>query len=595
MRFFLRFFGSLKIAIVLLVGIAMVLAWGTIYETRFGTASVQRFVYQSWWFQGLLGFLAFNLALAAWSRFPWKRKHLPFLMAHLGIILILFGGILGGRFGIEGQLIIPEGQAENVLRLPQNVLVVSQPNPGTPHVIPTHFETTAWNHEPHALFHVPLEERPIQLVVDRYYPDAVVEEVVSDDGETENPAVRLALRHEAQEESLWLLARDPERFGVRWGEVHVLFLEPSTDAQLAQLTKLIDPHGGAGADARVLRASARGTVTITLPVRAEPYEIAVPETMGRTVPLDGSPYVVTFKEYFADLVISEDGLVNRSEEPNNPAVAFTLRGPEGTDAHLLFALHPDFPSLHARRNAIDAEVAYRHPVASELPPDAIVILRRPGGDGALLAVMTDAAGGQQPIEPLTLQTTYTHPGLGYEFEITQYYLRAALSRRFVNRGDEVRAEAVHLMVEDGTHAGDAWVRLHESAHVPLGEHTVHVEYRPAQRELPFTIKLLDFRKIDYPGTQMAAGFESDVQLSDPQRGMILMRQISMNNPLKYRGYSFFQSSYIPGAVETTVLSVRNDPGTPFVYAGFIIVVLGVVLMFALRKRLGAPPQRQGGP
>jgi cytochrome c biogenesis protein ResB len=56
----------------------------------------------------------------------------------------------------------------------------------------------------------------------------------------------------------------------------------------------------------------------------------------------------------------------------------------------------------------------------------------------------------------------------------------------------------------------------------------------------------------------------------------------MNHPLRYRGFSLYQSSFIPGAVETTVLSARNDPGTPFVYAGFLIVIAGVILMFATR-------------
>ena len=112
MKAALRWMGSLRIAVPLLVSIAAVLAYGTIYETRFGTAAVQRFLYQSWWFQLLLGFLAVNLAVAALSRYPWKRNHAPFVLAHLGIILILAGGIIGGRFGIEGQLIIPEGQAE---------------------------------------------------------------------------------------------------------------------------------------------------------------------------------------------------------------------------------------------------------------------------------------------------------------------------------------------------------------------------------------------------------------------------------------------------------------------------------------------------
>src|SRR3989338_1742247 len=125
-----RFFGSLAIAVPLLIAIAIVLAWGTLYETRFGTAAVQRVVYRAWWFQALLGFLAINLAIAAWQRYPWKRQHAPFVLAHLGIILILLGGIIGGRFGIEGQLIIPEGQAQRLLQLPTNVLSV-YPAPST--------------------------------------------------------------------------------------------------------------------------------------------------------------------------------------------------------------------------------------------------------------------------------------------------------------------------------------------------------------------------------------------------------------------------------------------------------------------------------
>ena len=115
-----------------------------------------------------------------------------------------------------------------------------------------------------------------------------------------------------------------------------------------------------------------------------------------------------------------------------------------------------------------------------------------------------------------------------------------------------------------------------------------LDYRPDERELPVTIKLSDFRKTDYPGTAMAAAFESDVQLTDTQRGLIMMRTISMNHPLRYRGYSFFQSSYIPGDVETTVLSVRNDPGTPLVYAGFLIVIAGVVSLFVSRSKVTSP-------
>src|SRR3989338_8996173 len=115
MKQWTRLLGSLKVAVPLLVTIAAVLAWGTIYEAKFGTAAVQQFVYHAWWFQALLGFLAVNLTIAALKRYPWKRQHLQFVLAHLGIILILIGGILGGRFGVEGQMIIPEGEAARTL------------------------------------------------------------------------------------------------------------------------------------------------------------------------------------------------------------------------------------------------------------------------------------------------------------------------------------------------------------------------------------------------------------------------------------------------------------------------------------------------
>ena len=98
-----KLLGSIRIAVPLLITIAIVLAWGTVYESRYGTAAVQRFIYTAWWFQALLGFLALNLAIAAAERYPWKRPHLPFLLAHLGIISILLGGILGGRSGSTGS------------------------------------------------------------------------------------------------------------------------------------------------------------------------------------------------------------------------------------------------------------------------------------------------------------------------------------------------------------------------------------------------------------------------------------------------------------------------------------------------------------
>ncbi len=570
-----RLLGSLQIAVPLLIAIAFVLAWGTIYEARFGTAAVQRFVYQAWWFQTLLAFLALNLALAALERWPWKRRHTPFVLAHIGIILILFGGILGGHWGLAGQLVIPEGKSERVLELPEHVLVVSQPNPGVPHMLPTQFEATAWVHEPRTQFQVPLRRGRLDLVVDRYYPDAQAEERVSDDADQEHPGLEVALRHENQEDRVWLFPRDPERFGLRWGQARVLALEPGDDAALARLLSAPD---GAG--------SPRGIVSLQFAGQSQPVELPVPQRADGPVPVPGTPYQLQFKDYFPDFVIAEQGPASRTDEPNNPAVSFTLQGPEGTEPYLLFALHPEIGAMHGWQHRIRVDARYRHPAADALPPNAIALLRTPGGD--LMGVLTGPDGTRQRLDRVEQGTSYTHPTLGYEFTVVTMATRARRSVAFRNRSNEVRQEAVHVVADDGRRRAEGWIPLQGSIELAMADEPVHIEYRPAQRELPMTVKLLDFRKIDYPGTSMAQGFESDVELSDPQRGLVLMRTIRMNHPLRYRGFSFYQASYVPGAVDTTVLSVRSDPGTPFVYTGFLIVIAGIVSLFLVPRPNSIP-------
>jgi len=573
----IRALGSLQMAVPLLVAIATVLAWGTMYETRFGTAAVQRTVYQSWWFQALLGFLAVNLAVAAFERYPWKRAHAPFVLAHLGIIAILLGGIIGGRFGIEGQLIIPEGEAEKLLQLPTNVLTVHHHASETTEAFRTDFETRAWVHAPNRTWVVPIASEVLQLTVDRYYPDAQLTEEIAGDGTQARPAVQVRLRHEQSDDTVWLFADDPERFGIGWGEGHVLFLAPTTQAQLDQLF-------GRASD----RESPRGIVTVRLPHLPGNHEIAIPERLGQPMQIGGTPYTITFKDYFPDFELTSHGLASRSEEPKNPAVSFLLSGPEGADAHLLFARHPDFAALHGRVQVISAEVAYTHAAVNTLAPNAIALVQV---ERELKAVLTDEALQRTVIESLGIGARHTHPTLGYAFEVVTHHPKARLIQHITNRSDEVRAEAVHVIGRLGGRTAEAWVWLRQAVELTLGEERIAIEYRPAQRELPVTIKLSDFRKITYPGSPMAAGFESDVQLTDSRRGLVLMRKIRMNHPLRYRGYSFFQSSFVEGPVETTVLSVRNDPGTPLVYAGFLIVITGVVTMFVMRSRAGRSASR----
>ena len=565
----IRWLGSLPMAVSLLTAIGATLALGTLYEVRFGTPAVQRAIYGSWWFQGLLGFLGINLAVAAWRRRPWKLRHLPFVLAHAGLILLLIGGMLSGRFALEGQLVLPEGQATRTLDLDRKLLVVEDKLTGWRQATPASFDTRTWIRQPHQIIARSLPDRPdLEVMVDRYEPDATVEEVVRADGGEDNPAIRVRLAYGEHHDTTWLLARVPNRFAVSWGLAKILLMEPTSTEQMAALSQT---PPGAG--------HPRGVVFVRLPGSSRDEEVPVPEPLlHEPMPIGETPYRLTFTGYFADFLMTDQGPTSRSTDPHNPAVAVTLEGPEGREERILLAFHPDLSTRHGWASRVPATLTYAHPAASAPPLNSIAVLRLPSGK--LMAVLVEAAGDHHLVDPLSVGETITHPSLGYQMTLEAATERAVLSQRVISRSDQVKQEAVHLVAREGAQTAQAWLGLPGSVSLTLHEHPLTISYEPARQMLPFTFKLLDFRHHTYPGTQIASDFESDVELSDSARGIIVLRTIRMNHPLAYRGFAIFQSSYTKrGMSETGIFSVRKDPGTPLVFAGFLTVLSGIVGLF----------------
>ncbi|HRQ60884.1 MAG TPA: cytochrome c biogenesis protein ResB, partial [Alphaproteobacteria bacterium] len=107
-----------------------------------------------------------------------------------------------------------------------------------------------------------------------------------------------------------------------------------------------------------------------------------------------------------------------------------------------------------------------------------------------------------------------------------------------------------------------------------------------QRTLPFALELKDFRKADHPGTTMAAGFESDIIVKDGPANH--PAAISMNKPLRYKGYTFYQSSFDQSnEADISVLSVVENQGRLVPYIGTLLIAAGLILhlAFALRRKM----------
>jgi ABC-type transport system involved in cytochrome c biogenesis permease subunit len=105
----------------------------------------------------------------------------------------------------------------------------------------------------------------------------------------------------------------------------------------------------------------------------------------------------------------------------------------------------------------------------------------------------------------------------------------------------------------------------------------------SRHALPFSVTLGDFLLETYPGTTRPSGFRSVVQITDLDTNKTFAAEIWMNHELHHRGYALFQSSYQQqDGREATVLSVSKDPGQIIVFAGYILLVVGMIVVLFTR-------------
>lgn len=107
---------------------------------------------------------------------------------------------------------------------------------------------------------------------------------------------------------------------------------------------------------------------------------------------------------------------------------------------------------------------------------------------------------------------------------------------------------------------------------------IKVQYGSIQIPLPFEITLDDFVLKKYPGTNYPSEYLSYVMIHDATSKNKFAKIISMNQPLSYKGYKLFQTSYSPDE-KGTILSLNKDPGKIPTYMGYSLLILGLVLSF----------------
>lgn len=203
----------------------------------------------------------------------------------------------------------------------------------------------------------------------------------------------------------------------------------------------------------------------------------------------------------------------------------------------------------------------------------------PSGKGLAYEVYSAKAGGVirkgQVQEGDTIQTGW----MDMQARILRFLPKAQEKINFLKREyptPQTRA-AIKIRFQDEEY----WVGLNSVVRLYLEQSVLFFSFRNLQIDLGFPIKLEKFEVGHYEGTKRAASYQSEVSVPGIGRQLI-----SMNEPLKHNGYTFYQASFEQdetGKPTASILSVNRDPGRFLKYLGSLLIVLGTIMMFYFKR------------
>jgi hypothetical protein len=127
-----HFLGGIYVAIFLITTAALTVIAGTFLESY-----TESHLYASSWtyshplFAVLLSFFFINILFSALRRWPFRSRHIPFLITHLGLLMIIAGTIIKNRVGVQGNLSIWEGSGGQNILIPNSYSLHVEKREGT--------------------------------------------------------------------------------------------------------------------------------------------------------------------------------------------------------------------------------------------------------------------------------------------------------------------------------------------------------------------------------------------------------------------------------------------------------------------------------
>ncbi len=395
-------------------------------------------------------------------------------------------------------------------------------------------------------------------------------------------------------------------------------------------------NGGAGKKASGLRKvivkdEASGKVLMEVPIEKFKAGLQLPKGV-----------ILSAAKFYQNAVVMQNHLAEGEPGKANPALEMTLSVSGQNVREVSYAKFPSFSLTQGKAPAIGLKFSYEtdQVAAESVEPDvgAHAMVQGSGGnmsssgesDPPSVGAAADVGGastgaGSQGSRAGNVIEFHASPGGGEKVLVVLFKNDKKVGGGVLTPGESLvtpwmgmkitlgsvkqgsvsnKTEAVPAQLQPrtelppsavfvttaGSQAEDGfWLADGQFRRVSILGREYEVYFGHRTMNLPLSVQLLEFKKQDYPGTATPMSFSSRVKVNGESEEIT----VSMNEPLKRGGYTFYQSSYDirPGQPRASIFSVNRDPGRPVKYIGGLILALGIITFTLMRSRVYHPSKK----
>lgn len=521
-----KFFGSLKFAVFIISIFVVFLIYGTFMESYHGTEYANRLIYKSTPFMFIQALMFLSIFTATLLRLPPKKMLYGFYTIHLGLLLLFAGSFITFYAGVDGNLTLPPNTPQSEIMLPDDILKIqiSENEVDVKEII---FPLPFWSGEN------VLDQTYEYITLKNFLPFA--------------------------DNKLHWTSFSKTDSDVQHGSVYSLFNDNVTE----EITFSLHP------EAEFETTKQLGPLNIHY----------LPKSLFSCFDTENVTGLIIWNAVKGSCATPKDKTVKVSKNSDG---RISLKIKHLNEVLTFFPELSPLPTNEKKQIIQDSPLRVFSKKLFEKSPHLFLF-----GNGVAFFDKDSKKWLKHELAP---KSQVELPWMGLQIKLEEHYedhFPQYIPKYVVpvhDNGKIIFGNTKALKVS--VRGEEYWITEDK----PLGlmiEGKKHIfELAKKTIKLPYEMNLQRFKMDKDPGTNSPASYESFVGIFDKE-GRKGPYHVFMNNPYKRDGFTFYQASYF----ETksgygSVLSVNYDPGRPVKYFGSILLVLGCIWHFLLRRKKG---------